>query len=115
MPALAFLAAVGLVLTGLLFVADATLQSGPPPIVTSERSGLPKPWHPDPVQVLSSAPAPKPDMTTSAVLAAQPSDVLNAAARAARAEAPPRIKRVTQPPVGYQRNDLVDRFSAKGQ
>jgi hypothetical protein len=115
MPALAFIAVVGLVLVGLLFVADATLQIGSPPIVTSERSGLPKPWHPDPVQTLGSAPAPQLDMTTNAVLAAQPSDVLNAAARASRAEAPPKIKRVTQPPIGYQRNDLFDRFSAKGQ
>ena len=30
MPALTFLAVVGLVLVGLLFVADATLESGPP-------------------------------------------------------------------------------------
>ncbi len=30
MPALTFLAVVGLVLIGLLFVADATLENGPP-------------------------------------------------------------------------------------
>ncbi len=35
----------------LLFVADATLTPGPPPIVTSERSGLPKQIR----QLLSSA------------------------------------------------------------
>ena len=44
MPALAFLAAVGMALVALLFVADATLEKGPPAIVTSERSGLPEPW-----------------------------------------------------------------------
>ena len=36
MPALAFLAVVGLALVALLFVADATLESGSPPIVTSD-------------------------------------------------------------------------------
>ena len=35
MPALTFLVVVGLVLVGLLFVADATLENGPPPIVTA--------------------------------------------------------------------------------
>jgi len=58
MPALTFLAVVGLVLIGLLFVADATLENGPPPIVTSDRTGLPKPWRPDGVKTLTTAPAP---------------------------------------------------------
>jgi hypothetical protein len=72
MPALTFLAVVGLVLVGLLFVADATLENGPPPIVTSERTGLPKPWRPDGLQMLTTTPAPAPDMTSQAVLSAQP-------------------------------------------
>jgi hypothetical protein len=72
MPVLSFLAAAGLALIALLFVANATLEPGSPPIVTSERVGLPKSWQPDPVQTLVRAPAPEPDMTSPAVLAAQP-------------------------------------------
>ena len=60
MPALTFLAVVGLVLVGLLFVADATLENGPPPIVTSDRTGLPKPWRPDGGKTLTTIPAPAP-------------------------------------------------------
>jgi hypothetical protein len=117
MPALAFLAVVGLVLIALLFVADATLESGSPAIVTSDRYGLPKPWHPDAIQTLTTAPAPAPDMTSQAVLAAQPPEALakiGAAARAARAEAAPKKKQVTQQPTNYQQNYLADRFSIKG-
>jgi hypothetical protein len=54
MPALAFLAVVGLALVALLLVADATLK---PVIVTSQRSGPPKPWHPGAIQTLTTAPA----------------------------------------------------------
>jgi len=60
MPALAFLAVVGLVLAALLFVADATLESGSPAIVTSDRVGLPEPWRPDAVRPLTTTPAPAP-------------------------------------------------------
>jgi hypothetical protein len=117
MPALVFLAVVGFALVALLFVADATLENGPPPIVTSDRSGLPKPWHPDTVQTLTTAPALAPDMTSQAVLAAQPPEALaklDPTARAARAEAEPKKKR-SQQPFNYQQNYFVDRFSAKGQ
>ncbi|HEY6383259.1 MAG TPA: hypothetical protein VIY07_15825 [Pseudolabrys sp.] len=116
MPALTFLAVVGLTLVALLFVADATLTPGPPPIVTSERSGLPKPWRPDTIQTLTSAPAPAPDMTLPDVLAAQPKPAalpkIGSAARAARAEAFPKNNRFAQPSA-YQQN-LFD-FSIKGQ
>ena len=93
MPALAFLTIVGLVLVALLFAADATLK---PVIVTSQRSGPPKPWHPGTIQTLTTTPAPAPDMTSPAVLAAQPKSAPNAltktesAAHEARAEAPPK-------------------------
>ena len=70
MPALAFLAVVGLALVALLFVADATLESGSPPIVTSTRVGLPEPWHPNTAGALTTTPAPAPDMASKAVLAA---------------------------------------------
>jgi hypothetical protein len=117
MPAVAFLAVVGLALVALLFVADATMQSGPPPIVTSERTGLPKPWRPDAIQTLSTAPAPAPDMASPAILAAQPEGLakVDPAARAARAEATSKKKRSAPQPFNYQQNYLVDRFSAKGQ
>jgi len=125
MPALAFLAVVGFALIALLCVADATLERSPPVIPTSERVGLPERWHPDTVQILTSAPAPAPDMTSPPVFAAQLKpepdalEKIGPAARAARAEAPPKNRRVTQPidrwQNHYQKNQLVDRFSIKGQ
>ncbi|MGB6352026.1 MAG: hypothetical protein WBG10_18580 [Pseudolabrys sp.] len=120
MPVLAFLAVVGFALIALLFVADATLERGSPVIVTSDRVGLPEPWHPDMVQTLTIAPARAPDMTSQAVRAAQPVsepkalEKIGPAARAARAEAPPRNNRATRP-VGYGQNRLADRFSIRGQ
>ena len=104
MPALAFLAVVGLALIAMLFVASATLENGSPPIVTSNRVGLPEPWHPDStdpdlIRNLPTAPAPRTDMTSNLARAAMPNaqsapeeDPANVkpAARAARAEAPPR-------------------------
>jgi len=119
MPALTFLAVAGLALIALLFVADATLEPGSPVIVTSQRSGLPQPRRPDAIQTLTAAPAPAPDMTSQAVLAAQPKSVpdalakIGSVARTARAEAPPKDKRVTQP-IHYQQTSLFDRFSIKG-
>lgn len=119
MPALAFLAIIGLVLAALLFVADATLESGSPAIVTSSRVGLPESWRPDTVPTLTTTPAPAPDMSSTAVLGAQPSEALakiDPAAHAARAEAPPRKKRVTPQPFDHQqRYGPVDRLSAGSQ
>jgi hypothetical protein len=116
MPLIIFLAAAGLALIALLFVADATLEKGSPPIVTSQRSGLqkPPPRHPDTIQVLTTMPAPVPDMTSQAVLTAQPKSLPDPAARAAWAEAPRENKRVMQP-IDYQQSHLVDRFSIRGQ
>jgi hypothetical protein len=125
MPVLAYLGVVGFVLVALLFAADATLERSSPVIVTSDRIGLPERWHSDTIQTLSTAPAPAPDMTSPAVRAAQPKpepdilDKIGPAARAARAEAPPRNNRVTRPTGRRQNHDqtdqLVDRFSIKGQ
>ena len=113
MPIFTYFAVVGSVLIALLFVAGATLEKGPPAVVTSQY-GLPKPWRPDPKQFLAAGPAPAPDMTSPLVLAAQPKaqsvpEVLakvEPAALAARAEAPPRKKRVTgtQRPVYHRQN-----------
>jgi hypothetical protein len=133
MPIFTYFAVVGSVMIALLFVAGATLEKGSPAVVTSQ-SGLPKPWHPvgtsdrynlprpwrpDPIQILSTAPAPAPDRTSPLVLAAQPKvhaapEVLakvEPAARAARAEAPPRKKRVIrkQPPHDYRQDQAWSR------
>jgi hypothetical protein len=128
MPALAFLAVAGLALIALLFVANETLEPGSPPIVTSQRSGLPEVRRPDVAQTFSAAHAPAPDMTSQAVLAAQPKSApdalanIGSAARAARAEAPPKNKRAEAPfkndrvsqTLNYQVAPLLDRFSIKG-
>ena len=127
MPAIAFLAVAGLALIALLFVANETLEPGSPPIVTSQRSGLPEVRRPDVAQTFSAAPAPAPDMTSQAVLAAQPKSAPDApakigpAAREARAEALPKNKRAEAPfkndrvsqTLNYQVTPLLDRFSIK--
>ena len=130
MPVLAYLAVAGLALIALLFVADAALEKSDSPVIaTSQRSGLPdSAIHSDKAQVLTTAPAPEPDMTLQAVRDAQPkperSDPLKIPpdARASRAEAPPPNTRVMQPfndqfPTNnqYRRSQVFDRFSIKGQ
>ena len=134
MPVFAFFAVVGSVLVALLFAADATLNSSPV-IVTSQRTGLPVPQYHNAIKTLTTAPAPAPDMTSQAVLDAQPKSVPEAlakiepAAREARAEAPPNKLRIevsakaraeAQPqnnsftqPIDHQQNEF-DRFSIKG-
>jgi hypothetical protein len=105
LPALAFLATIGIALIALLFVADATLERSLPVMLTSDRVGLPERWHPDTIQIFTTAiaPEPEPDTTSPPALAARPKpepDVLEKiepAARAARAEAPPKNRHVTQP------------------
>lgn len=122
MPALIFLSVAGLILVALLFVADATLEKNDSPvIVTSQRSGLPEPPRlSNEIHILTAAPAPEPDMTLRAVLDAQPKSEpealakIHPKARAARAEAPSENKRDYQQE-HYQRNELIDRFSIKGQ
>ena len=100
MPVLAFFAVVGSVLFALLFVADATLDNSSPAIVTSQRTGLPAPRYNNAIKTFTAVPAPAPDMTSQAVLAAQPksmSDTLakiEPAAGEARAEAPPKPMQV---------------------
>src|SRR5262249_38001979 len=110
----------GLLLRGLVVGARAALENGPPPIVTRDRTGLPKPWRPDGVKTLTTAPAPAPDMTSDAVVSAQPKAVHDtsakvSAARAARAESLPRNTRFTAPAAYPPNSNLFDRFSIKGQ
>jgi hypothetical protein len=136
MPVLAFFAVVGSVLVALLFLADATLENTSPAIVTSQRTGLPAPRYDNAIKPLTTGSAPVPDMTSHAVVGAQPKSVSDAlariepAAREARAEAPlkhvrieasakkaraevlPQNQRVTQR-TDYQQNQF-DRFSIKG-
>jgi hypothetical protein len=124
MPVLAFLAVAGSALIALLFLADATLEKdGSPVIVTSQRSGLPETsLHSDNIHVLTSAPAPEPDMTLQIVRDAQPKPArenpvtIHPEARAARAEAPPENTRVMQPfNYQYRGSQVFDRFSIRGQ
>ena len=136
MPVLAFFAVVGSALLALLFVSNATLENSSPAIVTSQRTGLPAPQYHNAIKTLTAASAPAPDMTSQAVLAAQPKSVsdnlakIEPAAREARAEAPPKHVRVKasakttraevlpqnqQAPqhIDYQQHQF-DRFSIKG-
>src|SRR6476646_8329029 len=103
MPIFTYVLVVGSALLAFLFIMDVTVEKGAPPIVTSERQGLPKPWHPDPIQVLTATPAPAPDMTSGAVLAAQPKV---APAAVAKSDAAPKKKRVTcrPPPDQYRQS-----------
>jgi len=124
MPVLAFLAVAGSALIALLFLADATLEKdGSPVIVTSQRSGLPETsLHADNVHILTTAPAPEPDMTLQVVRDAQPKAAregpvtIHPEARAVRAEAPPENTRAMQPfNYQYRRSQVFDRFSIRGQ
>jgi hypothetical protein len=102
MPVLVFFAVVGFALIALLFVADATLERSSPVIVTSDRVGLPESQHPaDTIQILTTAPAPAPDMTSQAVLAAQP-------------KSSPKNHHVARS-VDYRQNRLIGGFSIRGQ
>ena len=105
MPALTFLAVVGLALVTLFFLADATLASVSP-IVTSQQSGLPRSRQADAIHNLTTAPAP-------AVLAAQPTlEALTKihGAAVARAEAPPNRRQLFR----HKQQNQFDRFSIKG-
>lgn len=94
MPIFTYVVVAGSALIALLFVMAATLEEAAPPIVTSERQGLPKPWHPDPIQVLTAEPAPSPNMTSEAVLAAQPKAA--PAAPVAKSDGAPKKRHVTR-------------------
>ena len=94
MPIFSYFAVVGSVLVALLFAADATLSKSTTPVIaTSSIYGMPKPWRPDPTQTLATTPAPAPDMSSEAVLAAAPKTTpVNE--RSATVNAAPKKKRV---------------------
>ena len=100
MPALSFLAFVGLAVIALLFYGNATLEPISPEIIATHH-----------------AVAPAPNMTSQVVPQAKSApDALakiGHVARAARAEAPPKNYRVSQT-LNYQVTPLLDRFSIKG-
>ncbi|MFZ1067812.1 MAG: hypothetical protein WCB50_13165 [Pseudolabrys sp.] len=113
MHILMYFAAVSSALIALLFVTDATLEKGAQPIVTTQRVGLPESHLPNPTQILTSKPAPAPDMASPLVLVAAPKvqaapelQAVEPAARAARAEALSQNNRVTdrQPPAEFREN-----------
>lgn len=120
MPIFSFFLVVGSILAGLLFYADTVMPPSPLPFSVSQRIGIPDSYkvRSDPIQILTSAPAPAPDMMSPLVLAAAPKAqptpeilAVEPAARAARAEAPSLTKRVSdrQPPVDPRQNQTVSR------
>jgi hypothetical protein len=100
-PVLGFLVVVGFALIALLFVTDAMLPGSM--LVTSNRIGLPEAQHSDTIQILTETPVPAPDMTSQAVLAAQPS----------RSE-PKASEKIKSAARGRHRG-VVDKFSIKNQ
>ncbi|MGA7663661.1 MAG: hypothetical protein WBW13_02245 [Pseudolabrys sp.] len=99
MPALSFLAFVGLALIALLFYGNATLEPISPEIVTTHHAVAPAPN-------MTSQVVPQPKSAPDALAK------IGRVARAARAEAPPKNNRVSQT-LNYQVTPLLDRFSIK--
>jgi hypothetical protein len=77
MPILTYFCVAGSVLLGLLFAVDAMVPAREPLRIGSEFHGLPQPApraakDPHELPILRTTPAPEPDMTAAAVVAAQP-------------------------------------------
>ena len=77
MPILTYFCVAGSVLLGLLFAVDAMVPTREPLKLGSEFHGLPQPApraakDPHELPILRTTPAPEPDMTAAAVVAAQP-------------------------------------------
>jgi hypothetical protein len=73
MPILVYFFVAGTALLGLLFYANAHMEPRGPLAVSTNFEGLPQPWHgPVTTQTLAATPAPAPDMSSDAVLAAAP-------------------------------------------
>ena len=100
MPALSFLAFVGLALIALLFYGNATLEPISPEMVTPHHVVAPAP---NMTSQVEHQPKAAPDALAK----------IGRVARAARAEAPPKNYRVSQT-LNYQVTPLLDRFSIKG-
>jgi len=113
---LALLVLVGFALVAFLFYGGATVEKVTQATIAQDR--------PNSIQAAVAAPAPPPPMTSEATFTAQPAKTpresellakIESAARAARAESPPKRKQVIhqQQPV-VQQQQLYDRFSIKG-
>ena len=101
MPALSFLAFVGLALIALLFYGNATLEPISPKLVTTHHAVAPA------ATDMAAQVVPPPQSAPDALAK------IGHAARAARAEAPRKNNRVSQT-LNYQVTPLLDRFSIKG-
>ena len=115
MPALSFLAFVGFALIALLFYGNATLEPISPALVTTHHAVAPAAAAPNVAQI-ATQPQSAPDALST----------IGHAARAARAEAPPKKeKRVTRQAIKrpqnhvqqnhVQHSSLFDRFSIRDQ
>src|SRR5215813_9674547 len=114
MPIFTYFVVVSFGLIALLFVLDGKLEKAQP-IITSERQGLPQAQRLDPTQVLTTASAPAPDMSSEAVLAAQPKVEQTPAAKSEAAPEKRRVTRRQQPDdyrqsYGWSRNRYPDFF-----
>ena len=92
MPLLAYFTVVGSVLVGLLFVAEA--QLGPPTSlsVSTNFYGVPQPWKPESVAILTVREAPAPQIAKSEAAkttVGQSAEAASALAKAAPVEAAP--------------------------
>lgn len=113
MPIFSYFAVVGSVLLALLFLTG-TPEKGAPVVATSNQTGLPKPWRPEPTPSPAVASFVQPDPEPAVK---EPAAKVEPAERTARAEAPPKKKRVvrTQPrPEEYRQSQAWSRSADPG-
>lgn len=116
MPIFSYFAVVGSVLAALLFLTPGSPEKGAPVVTTSTQAGLPKPWRPEPTPSPAIASFVQPDPDPDPV-AKEPAAKVEPAGHTARAEAPPKKKRVvrTQPrPEDTRQNQAWSRNSDPG-
>jgi hypothetical protein len=94
MPLLSYVVVIGSILLALIFVADATLEKSERLPNNSQFAGLPKAW--DPKTQNFANPAPEPDMTSDAVMAAAPLVVAATKSAAARPTVKPHAKKTAR-------------------
>jgi hypothetical protein len=87
---------MGSILVALLFVSDAALEKREPLWFSSEFSGLPKPWHPEPLHLIASNPVWEPDVRVNATAPPAVVTATNAAAAAPTPKSDPIKKRVAR-------------------
>ena len=107
MPAFAFVAFLGLALIVLKLVADTSPVSPPGPRHRDTRE-------------IAAQPVPAPDVAKQTKPKPEEEVMIEPKARAARAQAPPTMKRITRQPIGhrlhrYRQNNWTNKFSIGGQ